>query len=93
MVNAGSLVLDVVFMVEGVVTKFLKEGGENSLLLHRIDRQSILMNNILVAGCYERFLFGFNLPDVPYTSSSSSATTMERRFTHAAHKASLQRSA
>lgn len=36
----------------------------------------------LVAGCYERFLFGFSRPDTP----SKDAPELVRTFTHAAHK-------
>ncbi|KAL4529681.1 hypothetical protein Ndes2437B_g08753 [Nannochloris sp. 'desiccata'] len=36
----------------------------------------------LIAGCYERFLFGFNYPD----SISAETPELARAFTHAAHK-------
>jgi hypothetical protein len=49
----------------------------------------------IFAGCYERFLFGFECPDSLMTAASPSpgqpVVTLERKYTFAAHKVLILR--
>ena len=63
-----------------------------TLIRRRAKSPNAIMAIRLFAGCYERFLFGFEFsPDqiLSLDSSVSPPSTMERKYTFAAHKVSI----